>query len=182
MKTLIINGSPRKNGDTQSLLSIFKEHLKGDIGEVSAYYDNIKPCIDCRSCWSKKGCSITDDMVKIYIDDYDIVVIASPIYMSDLPGPLISLASRFQAYYAAKRFLHDEIKIREKEAVLMLVGGGDGKKDNAVSMVNWMFKKMNAKLEDENIVFSLQTDKITTKDNYEAIERVKEIAKRLYKK
>lgn len=62
MKTLIINGSPRKNGDTAFLLSKLKEYIKHEIVEVRAYYDNIAPCIDCRACTKEKGCKINDGM------------------------------------------------------------------------------------------------------------------------
>ena len=37
MKTLILNGSPRKNGDTVSLISKIIEDLKGDYMIVDAY-------------------------------------------------------------------------------------------------------------------------------------------------
>jgi multimeric flavodoxin WrbA len=58
MKTLIINGSPRRNGDTSGLIEKLKKQLSGEIDEVSAYYDKIAPCVDCRQCWKKKGCAI----------------------------------------------------------------------------------------------------------------------------
>lgn len=179
MKTLIINGSPRRNGDTFALLTELKKQLNGEIAEVSAYYDKIKPCIDCRLCWNEKGCVIKDDMSKIYADDFDIVVIASPLYMSNLTGPLVSLASRFQAYYAAKRFLPDEITIKSKTAVLILVGGGDGGPEPAIILSKWMFKKMKAKLEFENVVLSLHTDELPAKDDLYAINKINDIALRL---
>lgn len=37
MKTLILNGSPRKNGDTVSLLKILMPKLKGEIKVVDTY-------------------------------------------------------------------------------------------------------------------------------------------------
>ena len=36
MKTLIINGSPRKNGDTVSLINVLTEHLTGEYKIVDA--------------------------------------------------------------------------------------------------------------------------------------------------
>lgn len=182
MKTLIINGSPRKNGDTYALIAEFKKHLIGDIIEISAYYDNIKPCMDCRQCWKKKGCVIEDDMSKVYNDDFDVVVIASPIYMSTLTGPLVNLASRFQAYYAAKYFLGDEIKITDKDAVLILAGGGDGGPDQAIRIAKWMFKQMNANLDDVNIAASLHTNDLPAKDDIDTLIKMKEIAYRINKK
>ena len=179
MKTLIINGSPRKNGDTVALLSEFKKQIHGEVSEISAYYDKIQPCKDCRLCQKQKGCAIKDDMSKIYADDFDIVVIASPLYMSNLTGPLMSLASRFQAYYAAKHFLKDEITVRKKTAVLILVGGGDGGPEPAITLSKWMFKNMNANFSDENVVLSLHTDNLPAKDDLSAISRIDEIALQL---
>lgn len=136
-------------------------------------------CIDCRQCWKKKGCVIKDDMAKIYNDDFDTVVIASPLYMSNLTGPLVSLASRFQAYYAAKRFLHDSINIRRKLGVLIIVGGGDGGPQQAIKLAEWMFKKMNANIKDKNVILSLHTDEIQVKDDSHSFEKIKEIAYRI---
>jgi multimeric flavodoxin WrbA len=179
MKTLIINGSPRRNGDTSALLAELKKQLDGEVVEVSAYYNKISPCIDCRKCWEKKGCVINDDMAEIYNDDFDAVVIASPLYMSNLTGPLVSLASRFQAYYAAKRFLQDDMDIKSKIAVLILVGGGDGGPEPAKVMANWMFKKMKAVLKEENVVLSLHTDELHAKEDFNAISRIRDIAWRI---
>lgn len=41
---------------------------------------------------------------------------------------------------------------------------------------------MNAKFVDENTVYSLKTDKLIAKEDYEAKEKVKEIANRLNQK
>lgn len=182
MKTLIINGSPRRDGDTSELVKKLKEKLHGEIVEISPYYNKITPCLDCRQCWKKKDCVIEDDMSKIYADDFNTVVIASPLYVSTLTGPLLSLASRFQAYYAAKRFLKDEIYIRNKTAVLIIVGGGDGGPEEAVKLSKWMFKKMKADLTDENSVFSLYTDDLQAKEDFDALSKINEIACRINQK
>ena len=177
MKMLIINGSPRKGGDTASLIDVLKHSLKGSISEISAYYSNISPCVDCRACWQQKGCVIQDDVAEIYSDDFDVVVIASPIYVSGLPGPLVSLASRFQAHYAAKRFLKNEISTKKKTAALLLVGGGDGTPTHAINLAKWMFKYMNADLNDESIVLLLNTDEVPAANDAEALYKIEQIAK-----
>ena len=46
MKTLIINGSPRPNGNTAALLRELKAQLEGEVLEISAFYDHIAPCLD----------------------------------------------------------------------------------------------------------------------------------------
>ena len=96
MMTLIFNGSPRKNGDTNSLIHELMNHLQGQVKIVNAYVCNISPCVDCRYCWQKDGCSIEDDMQEVY--DYihvcDNIIIASPLYFSEISGQLLSILSR----------------------------------------------------------------------------------------
>jgi len=176
MKTLIINGSPRKKGDTAFLLSKLREQINHEIIEISAYYHNIKPCIDCRACKKEKGCKINDDMRLIYEDDFDNAVIASPLYISNLTPPLIGLASRFQAYYCAKHFLKDEFCVKEKKAALILVGGGDGSPNPAIDLSKWIFKSLNAGGFDKHIALSLKTEEVPASEDEAAIRKVREIA------
>lgn len=181
MKTLIINGSPRKKGDSAALINEFKKHIAGEVLEISAYYDNIAPCNDCRHCWKQRGCVIEDDMAKIYADDFDNIVIASPVYISNLTGPVLSLAGRFQIYFAARRFLKDPIIRRKKVGALILVAGGDGGAEPAINSAKLIFKMMNAKLDDENMAFSLKTDTLPAGEDIIAIEKVRDIAQRINK-
>ncbi len=64
MKTLILNGSPRPNGDTASLIKHFVSKLDGEYKIVDAYRCGVSPCIDCRYCWSEQGCTIQDEKVE----------------------------------------------------------------------------------------------------------------------
>jgi len=180
MKTLIINGSPRKRGNTAALIEELKKHLKGEVFELNPFYDKIAPCNDCRACWKKPGCVIRDDMDKVYADDYDVLIIASPLHMSSLPGPLVNLASRLQAYYASREKLHDPIPRRKKEAVMILVGGGGGDGPKiAIHQMKTIFSLLSAKLNDDNIVMSMDTDHVPAEDDKAAMERVRDIAQRL---
>jgi len=179
MKTLIINGSPRKYGDTAVLLSELKTHINHEIIEISPYYNDISPCIDCRACTKEKGCKINDDMQLIYADDFDNVVIASPLYISNFTPPLMSLASRLQAYYCAKRFLKDEFRLKQKKAALILVGGGDGRFTDAIRLAQWVFEKLNASGYEKSIVLSLKTDDIPAGEDLDAIESLRKIALKL---
>ena len=180
MKTLILNGSPRKDGNTAVLIKELKTHLNGDVFELNPFYDAIAPCNDCRACWKKPGCIIRDSMDKIYADDYDVLVIASPLHMSSLPGPLVNLASRLQMYYASREKLHAPIPRRKKDAVMILVGGGGGGgPDIAIRQIKTIFNLLWAKLNDENIVMSMNTDHVPAKDDESAMEQVRKIAQSL---
>ncbi len=73
MKTLIFSGSPRKNGDTMTLVNEFIKYLDGEYKIIDAYDCNIKSCIDCRYCWKNKGCCQNVEMQKVYnyIQEFD---------------------------------------------------------------------------------------------------------------
>lgn len=111
MKTLIFNGSPRKNGDTAALITSFLRETAGYPDDtykiVTAYDAGIQPCRDCRYCRNHPGCSIQDSMEDIYayIQECDNILIASPIYFSQLTGPLLCVASRLQTYWSARFFV-----------------------------------------------------------------------------
>lgn len=127
MSTLIFNGSPRKNGDTAALLKILCEKLD-DCEIINAYGGEISPCTDCRYCWQKQGCSISDDWQRAdrLLHTCDSVVIASPIYFSELTGQLLAVLSRLQQYYCGMKFRGEKYPFFGKKGGVILVGGGDG--------------------------------------------------------
>ena len=176
MKTLIINGSPRKNGNTAALTAALTEQLSGSVSEFFSHQSRISSCIDCRICQRQKGCVIRDDMDTIYADDFDNVVIASPIYTSMLPGPLVNIASRFQCYYASRKFLNDPIARRAKKGALLLVGGGDGAPDPAIEFAQHMFRFMKAEFSMDHLVLSHNTDVVPAMEDAAALEKLAEVA------
>lgn len=145
MKTLIFNGSPRKDGDTGSLINKVTNAIKGDYKIVNAYTCNISACIDCRFCWKNQGCVIQDEMqdVYAYIQECDNILIASPIYFSELTGKLLDVGSRLQTYFCAG-FFRKEIPIKKpKRGAVILVGGGDGSMDKAYETACTLLHHMN---------------------------------------
>ena len=145
MKTLILNGSPRVSGDTVSLINLLISGIEGEVKIVNAYRCEISPCIDCRYCWNNKGCSIDDEMQEVYkyIEDCDNILIASPIYFSELTGKLLDVGSRLQAFYCRRSFRHEELNIKSKKGAVILVGGGDGRVDKAYETACILLHHMN---------------------------------------
>ena len=178
MKTLIINGSPRKNGDTASLLKEMKNHLKGEITKISTYYDNVSPCIDCRYCWENGACCIKDDMDLIYNADFDNLVIVSPLHYSIFSGPLLNLAGRLQVYAPqVNRGLTKTLKA--KNGGLIIVGGGNGTPSKAIDLANVIFRRVNATYTDGDTIFSLKTDEVPASKDRIALAKVKQLAHKL---
>lgn len=176
-KTMIINGSPRPNGDTVALLRELKSCLHGEYIELSAFRSNIAPCVDCRGCHKTARCVVRDDMDLIYADDYDNVVLASPVYYMTLPGPVLSLLSRFQPQHVATFFLKEPIVLKPKKAALILTAGGKGNVRGAFHHSRVLFRSMGAEGFEEHTVISGKTDEIPAKDDVEALKGVRELAR-----
>lgn len=103
---LILNGAPRKNGATASLVKAFTEGAVASGNEVREAYIHgmdIKNCIGCDSCMrTHEGCVQKDeDMAKIYEDLTwcDTVVFASPIHFGYLTAQLKSVIDRMFAWF-----------------------------------------------------------------------------------
>lgn len=176
MKTLLINGSPRTNGNTAALIRELKQNLDGEIIEVSAFYDSIAPCIDCRGCWETARCVVHDGMDVIYEDDFDNVIIASPVYYGTLPGSVLSLMSRLQPWHVATHFLKEPLEQRPKKAAAILTAGGKGNAEKAYMHLNAFFRMLNARGFREHTACSPDTDTIPAEQDADAKQQVMAIA------
>lgn len=173
MKTLILNGSPRPGGDTAGLLRLLKESLTGEFRQVDAYRANISPCVDCRYCKEHSGCAIQDEMQALYayIQDCDNILIASPIYFSELTGRLLDVGSRLQTYFCA-RYFRKEVPIQKpKRGAILLVGGGDGSPEKAAETARTLLRFMNCKDICETVC-SHNTDKVPAVEDAQAVAGV----------
>ena len=100
MKLLIINGSPRKKGLISQMLRIFHEQAIATGVEVTEVYANdlqIKPCMGCMACRSKRHCVLPEDdaqRVLTLIQQADAIVIGAPCYWGNIPGQLKLLFDR----------------------------------------------------------------------------------------
>ncbi len=159
LKTLIINGSPRINGDTANLLDIIKENIDGEYRVIDAYRCSISPCLDCRFCWKNNGCVINDEMQEIYdyIQISDNILIASPIYFSELTGKLLDVGSRLQTYFCAKFFRKEKPIAKSKKGAVVLVGGGDGNMRKPYETACTLLHHMNC-YNIHDVVFSHNTN------------------------
>ena len=176
MKTLIINGSPRPDGNTVALLRELKKELQGEVVEVSAFYSNIAPCVDCRGCWQTAKCVVDDGMQVIYEDDFDNVVVASPVYYGTLPGSVLSLMSRLQPWHAATYFINEPLVQRPKKAAAILTAGGKGNQERAFHHLRALFRMLNAGGFEEYLVCSANTDTIPACDDSQALEQARALA------
>lgn len=180
MKTVIINGSPRKNGDTVALINKFQELLHGETIIINTYSAAVQPCIDCRFCWTNNACALQDEMVNIIemVDAADNIVIASPLYFSELTGSLLQFTSRLQYLWVSKNIRHESVLTdKKRNGVVILTGGGDGSPDRAILTAKCLLNHMGATYFDH--VCSHNTNVTPAKDDTEAICKIRTITERI---
>ena len=100
IKILIINASPRKNGNIAQMAEEMRSEaieLGAKVEELNVQRLNIKPCIGCMQCRKKKRCVMPEDdaqRVLKQIKDCDALVVAAPCYWGNIPGTLKILFDR----------------------------------------------------------------------------------------
>lgn len=99
MKVLILNGSPRKDGNTAIALKEIARILDEEGIEtttVDAGKMNIRGCLACNRCRELGRCIIDDGMNEIadLFKEADGLVLGSPVYYASANGTLISLLDR----------------------------------------------------------------------------------------
>lgn len=110
MKILIINGSPRMNGNSTLLLkeieSVF-DNLNVEYEEVRVGNKDIRGCMACNYCKTKgEGCVFKDlvNETAPKLNEADGVIIVSPVYFGSPNGTLVSFLDRlfYSANYSLK--------------------------------------------------------------------------------
>ncbi len=102
MKAIAINGSPRKGGNTETLLQKVLEPLKAGGWETSLLQiggKNIRGCVACYKCFENKDrqCSIKNDIFNDCIKeilDADAIILGSPTYFTDVSAEMKALLDR----------------------------------------------------------------------------------------
>lgn len=103
-KVVILNSSPRKNGNSDILAGAVARGVR-DNGGTAIKFDlarmNINPCRGCYACQMGHGnpCVHRDEMKQIYgaILDADAVVLATPLYWQQMNGIMKNVVDRMFA-------------------------------------------------------------------------------------
>ena len=109
MKIIAVNGSPRKNWNTDTLLKKVLDGAEsaGAEAEMVYLYDlKFCGCKSCMACKLKKEprpnrCVLRDELTPVLdrLHEADVVVLGSPIYFSEVTGEMRSFIERFLFQY-----------------------------------------------------------------------------------
>ena len=97
LRILVILASPRK-GNSAYAAKKFAKAVKGRKTFVDINKLRIKPCEACHKCARELKCKFDDDAAWLMakVDEADVVIVASPVYFTGVPGPLKTFIDRNQ--------------------------------------------------------------------------------------
>ncbi len=110
MRVLMINGSPRVDGNTSLALEEMKKIFLENEVEVDIFQIGdkaIRGCTACGYCYKNHKCVFSDCVNEIapYFEKADALIVASPVYYASANGTLISFLDRlFYSTHFSKAF------------------------------------------------------------------------------
>jgi multimeric flavodoxin WrbA len=150
-------GSPRRNGNTATLLQQAVQAAREAGAEVSEYYlrdYRISPCLELYHCMEDGECSIRDDFQTIRDDILRArgIMLASPIFFYTVTAHTKMLMDRFQSRWV-KKYLLDGTEFGRWEpqrmGLFISAGATKGKKlfDGTVLTVKYFLDVVDARLD-----------------------------------
>lgn len=106
---ILLNGSPRKNGATASILNYISEQLKKQGLKTNVIHVsdlNLQYCIGCCKCYETGKCIYKDDIEDLSskIEKADGLIIGTPTYASNMSGQLKTIIDR--GHFVMEQLLH----------------------------------------------------------------------------
>ena len=136
MKAILINGSPRKNSNTNLMLDAAAQELDAagvDVERVFLADIEIRPCTACERCYKKTWeCPIKDGAASLLkkMAAADAVLIGSPVYFGGVTAQVKALMDRSIMGY-------NDLPMKGKVGGGITVGGGaHGGQELAVMQIN----------------------------------------------
>jgi multimeric flavodoxin WrbA len=145
MHILGINGSPRKNGNTSTLLQAILEGSRkagAETTEAHLHSLNMKGCIGCLSCRTEKpgSCAQKDELSQHLeaVKSCDGLVVACPIYMNRVSGQMKLFVDRCYSLYISKPEGGYESAVPPGKTYALVISQGAGDADAYGRSSRWL--------------------------------------------
>lgn len=108
-KIVVLNGSPRPQGNTAAMVKAFTEAAEANGNEVEVFnaaFQNVGGCHACMKCYSTgKACVFDDDFNELApkLVDADVIVFATPVYWYTLPAQIKAVLDKIFALSVGKK-------------------------------------------------------------------------------
>ena len=172
MNILILQGSPRANGNTVWMAEEFRKAAEAAGHKatlVNVAHKKIAACLACEYCHGKGNgaCVQKDDMQEIYplLAEAEVLVIASPVYF-------LSLSAQIQA--PIQRMYAPSIPAKVKKMALLLSSNWPNVYDGAIGQYKGICTTL-FKVEDVGIVTAKADEQKTDATRGKILELVKKL-------
>jgi len=133
LKIVVINGSPRLNGNTSYLVDVALEEATGlgvDVEKITLSQYDVKPCLGHEECASYKKCLQDDDAAVILnkFQQADGVILATPVYYYNVSAQMKAFIDR--NYFIYKK----EQSYSARAAGIIIVAEEEGIEETLVSL------------------------------------------------
>jgi multimeric flavodoxin WrbA len=161
MQILTLMGSPRKKGNTASVLDMVEQELsiRHRVQRLAITSVNINGCLGCKTCQKvtdRTGCVQKDDAASVFerIIAADAVIYSSPLYCWDFTAQMKALIDRhFCLVTGAGKVSHRSL-IADKPTALLVTCGGpvEGNADVIQTVFERMGKFCKARVVNRTVV------------------------------
>ena len=155
-KIVAIYGSPRRNGNTATLLRHAVQGARDSdvqVEEIVLRDLKISPCLEIYGCKKTGECAIKDDFQKVrnQILESQGLILASPIFFYTVSAHTKILMDRFQSLWVKKYWIDKTPKNQrmiERKGLFIAVGATQGKKlfDGTLLTVKFFFDVLDMEL------------------------------------
>lgn len=132
-KIVILNGSPRKKGNTSELAKAFTRGAESAGHTVTEFFLDSMNIHGCKGCFGGRSgrdrpCVQRDDMDKIYpaVRECDVIVLASPLYYWNMSGQIRTAVDRL---FALEEGDGNLLRGHGRASALLMAAEGSGFED-----------------------------------------------------
>jgi multimeric flavodoxin WrbA len=132
MRILAIAGSPRRGGNTDTLLEraiAGAQDAGAEVELVVLSRLKVAPCIECNRCYETGRCAVKDDYQALYDKTLqaDGIMFAAPIFFMDVSAWAKAFIDRFQCLWALRYILKQPVPLppsgQRRRAIFLSTAG-----------------------------------------------------------
>ena len=132
-KIVILNGSPRRNGNTSALVRAFSDGAETAGNTVKEFFLDAMDIHGCKGCFGGHSsrecpCVQNDDMNEIYpaVRECDVIVLATPLYYWNMSGQIRTAIDRL---FALEEGDGNLLRGHDRASALLMAAEGHGFED-----------------------------------------------------
>ncbi len=149
---IIINGSPRKGGNSDILTEVLLESALehgASAEKIRLVKAKVKPCLECGGCDETGKCVIEDEGNELFnkIAQADYLVVASPIFFYNITSITQAMVERSQACWVSKYLLKQgPWGGKRRKGIFISVGATKGRLlfDGVTRVMKYFFDAVDA--------------------------------------